>query len=503
MMNKYNKIIGLFLAVTVFSLVSCSEDYLEKEPSGGILTKKQLDEIAKTDPSITEGLVTGLYNYMTQPQVGGINGSNEDFGQKGNDIISDMLSCDMAYTDAYARYRWIVNLESMANYRSDFPHYMFWRYYYKIIYQANAVIGAYGGNDAVPSLEKGKWLLGQAKAMRAYAYLYLAMYYTTEYKPEEKVLVLYKEQANKAKPQVATKEVMDLVVKDLKDAISLLSTFNRGDKSKINKNVAKGLLAYAYGYMGQYDKVVTLSDEIINSGEFTLTPKTGLYSGMNTIANEPGWMWGVDIVADMKLNLTSFLGQMDYFTYSYARFGGYKKIDNLLYEKISPKDLRKKQFGIDLGPDNGGVVLLPVNKFYSFDKPGMKAGGVSVEEDYVYMRVAEFYLLKAEAQAKLGQDAEAKQTLKPFLNERYESPADYADILSKTGQELQDEIYLQTRIEFWGEGKSYFAMKRNKATVKRGENHSHLPNTEYKYDDPRLTLKVPQDEVENNPNIKQ
>ncbi len=492
-MNKYNKIIGLFFAVSMLTFVGCSKDYLEKEPSGNILTKEQLNEIAKVDPTVTEGLVNGLYNYMTQPGVGGI-GGNEDFGQKGNDIISDILSCDMAYKDKYARYRWIANLASMENYRSVKPHYMFWRYYYKIIYQANAVIGAYGGNDAVPELDKGKWLLGQAKAMRAYAYLYLAMYYTIEYKPDEKVLVLYKEQADKAKPQVATKEVMDLVVKDLRDAISLLENFNRSNKSKVNKNVAKGLLAYAYAYMGQYQEVASLSNEIINSGEFTLTSKTGLYSGMNTIANEPGWMWGVDIVADMKLNLTSFWGQMDIYTYSYAAFGGHKKIDNLLYEKVSDKDLRKNQF-------NAG--LLPTNKFYGLMKPEMRGLGVSVEEDYVYMRVAEFYLLKAEAEAKMGQDAVAKETLKPFLNERYESAADYADILSKTGEALQDEIYLQTRIELWGEGKSYFAMKRNKATVKRGENHSNLPNTDYRYDDPRLTLKVPKDEVENNPNIKQ
>lgn len=492
-MINYNKIVGLFLLLSLFSLIGCSDDYLEKEPSGDVLTSEQLSDIAKVDPSITEGLLVGLYDYMTKPGVGGLD-SNEDFGQKGNDIISDMLCCDMAYKDAYARYRWIVNLSSMENYRASKPHYMFWRYYYKVIYQANAVIATYGGNDAVPESDKGKYLLGQAKAMRAYSYLYLIMYYTPEYQPNEKVLVLYDEQANQAKPQVETKAVMDLVIKDLKDAISLLDTFDRSDKSRINKNVAKGLLAYAYGYMGQYSEVETLSSEIIDSNEFTLTPKSGLYSGMNTIANEKGWMWGVDIIADMGLNLTSFWGQVDYYTYSYAAFGGHKRIDNLLYEAISDKDARKQQFH--------SKALLPTNKFFSLMKPNRRGLGVSVEEDYVYMRVAEFYLLKAEAQAKLGRDAEAKETLEKLLKERYESEEDYADILSKTGQALQDEIYLQTRIELWGEGKSYFAMKRNKATVRRGVNHTHLPNTEYQYNDPRLTLKVPQDEVENNPNIK-
>ncbi len=493
-MNNYNKIRNLFFAAFILTFVGCGKDYLEKEPSENYLTSEQIKEIAKVDPNITKSLVDGLYNYMAEAGVGGV-GTNEDFGQKANDVISDILSCDMAYTNAYNRYGSIANLTAVENYRAIVPHYIFWRYYYKIVAQANAVIAAYGGNDAVPPSDKGKWLYGQAKAMRAYAYLYLAMYYTTEYKENDKILVLYTEPASEAKPQTTTKEVMDLVVKDLEQAISLLSTFNRENKSMVNQNVSRGLLAYAYAYMGKYDKVVPLASEIINSGEFILTPKDRLYSGMNSVADEKGWMWGVDIIPDMKLSLTSWWGQVDYFSFSYAAYGGYKQIDDILYGKIKDKDLRKKQF-------RPTAPHMPWGKFFA---PGKKHKGTkrTIEEDYVYMRVAEFYLLKAEAQAKLGQDAAAKETLKPFLKERYETPADYAYILAENGKELQDEIYLQTRIELWGEGKSYFAMKRNKAKVSRGNNHSHLPNTSYDYNDPKLTLKVPKDEVENNPNIKQ
>jgi hypothetical protein len=48
-----------------------------------------------------------------------------------------------------------------------------------------------------------------------------------------------------------------------------------------------------------------------------------------------------------------------------------------------------------------------------------------------------------------------------------------------SGTSLQEEIYLQTRLEFWGEGKSYLAMKRNKATVKSGINHLFFIRGEY------------------------
>jgi hypothetical protein len=57
-------------------------------------------------------------------------------------------------------------------------------------------------------------------------------------------------------------------------------------------------------------------------------------------------------------------------------------------------------------------------------------------------------------------------------------------------QELhKKEIYLQTRIEFWGEGKSYLAMKRNKATTTRGSNHLFFAGDSFQYNDAKLTLR--------------
>ena len=73
----------------------------------------------------------------------------------------------------------------------------------------------------------------------------------------------------------------------------------------------------------------------------------------------------------------------------------------------------------------------------------------------------------------------------------------YLDAL--TGQALKDEIYLQWRIEMWGEGKSYYAMKRNKATITR---YGHIDfNIPIEYNDDRLTFDIPYQEIQDNPNI--
>ena len=70
-----------------------------------------------------------------------------------------------------------------------------------------------------------------------------------------------------------------------------------------------------------------------------------------------------------------------------------------------------------------------------------------------------------------------------------------------TGQALTDAIYFQTKVEFWGEGKSYLAMKRNKATVLRGSNHVFRSNQSFLHNIDEMSFQIPQTEFNNNPSI--
>ena len=121
-----------------------------------------------------------------------------------------------------------------------------------------------------------------------------------------------------------------------------------------------------------------------------------------------------------------------------------------------------------------------------------------VEADYFYFRYTDMVLLHAEAQANLGNDATAITVLKILMDERLDDTT-YLDVLS--GQDLIDEIYLQTRIELWGEGKSYLAMKRNKATITRGSNWIDFAGESYDYNDEKLTFEIPEEEIRDNPLI--
>jgi hypothetical protein len=185
---------------------------------------------------------------------------------------------------------------------------------------------------------------------------------------------------------------------------------------------------------------------------------------------------------------------MDYYTYSYAWAGDTKSIDDLLFSQIADNDIRKTQFG------SGAADLQPINKF--FDQGRIAGGQFAITTDYIFMRIEEFYLLSAEAAAKTGDEATAKARLQTLLQIRLGSANDATTYLAQfSGQALIDEIYFQTRVELWGEGKSYLAMKRNQATVTRGTNHVFRSGESYTYDSDEMSFQIPENEIINNPNI--
>lgn len=489
-MKNYIKLTGI--AALLLLGVSCSKDFLEKEPTE-FLTADQIEEAAEKNPAVVRGTLTGIYSLMIETFTGGTTG-HDDFGHKSYDIYGDMLSGDMALSvSTYGWYRSnITEFQATTDY-TNLDNYQVWRYYYRIIRSANTVIDALGGNEAVPELEENKYILGQAKAIRAHSYFYLTQYFTETYNPSAEILPIYDDLGDQNGPKVATSEIFNLIESDLTSAIDLLDGFNRTGKNEINKYVAKGILAYVYAYQGdKWQQVFDLTGDIMTNGGFTLMSSEEVLGGFNNLGT-PGWMWGIDLTIDTDLALVSWWGQIDYFSYSYAAAGDAKAIDSGLYAEIPDDDVRKAQF---YAPAGSYLDLMPINKFYAPAREPM--GQNPVVTDYVFMRVAEMYLLHAEAAARLGNDAVAVSTLKELLSERIPD-ASYVDGLS--GQALLDEIYLQTRIELWGEGKSYLALKRFKETVVRGANHLSYVGEPIPYDDDKLTFEIPQSEIQNNPFI--
>jgi hypothetical protein len=492
------------LAAAILITTSCSEDFLDKRPTS-FISIEDFKETSAINPEISAATLRGIYNQMVTAYIGGTS-SQEDFGHKSFDLMSDLLSSDMAQvTGAYNRFVPFANLLWTTDKSILLPNYTAWRFYYTIIKSANLLIDGNGGNDAVPESDVAKAAMGQAKAIRAFAYFYLTQYYVVEYDPAKEVLPIYTEPGQPAQGKSKMSDVYDLMISDLNDAIGLMATFSRPNKALINADVAKGLLAYVYASMGESSKNVlamNLANEVINSGAYPLMSADEVTGGFTQLTT-PGWMWGFDITDANNLGLVSWHGFMDAYSYSYQAVGNNRGIDINLYNNIDANDIRKQQFGrVTFGSGTYTVGVsphIPAGKFYNLARKSM--GQRPILDDYVYMRVAEMYLLSAELAAVEGNEGAAKTTLKMLLAKRFENAADYAYVDALTGQALIDEIVFQTKIELLAEGKSYLLMKRRKLTNTRGSNHINLKGQSFAHNDPRLTFEIPQRELTDNPNI--
>ena len=471
----------------------CSEDYLNREPSD-YLTGEQIKRYSPLNPEIPNGIIRGIYSLTFEYGSGGT-GGHDDFGQKSVDIATDLMAGDMVLTGK--TYNWFSqDYELNSTNKTNERTYMIWRYYYQIIKGANSVIDGLSGDSIDSASPEIKAAFGQAKALRAYAYYNLVNLYQNPFTDNSSLMAIpvYVTQLTaEAAPLSTIEDVYKVIISDLETAVKMLNGFQRTNKNEINENVAKGLLAYAYLASGNYGKASELSGEVISSGEFRLMNiDEVIQSGFNSV-NIPGWMWGIDLTTDNTTGLASFWGQMDIFTYSYAGAGDGKAIDISLFNAIPENDIRKSQF---LNKPTDQYYLHPTYKFY--DKARIVFNDRQWENDLVYMRVAEMYLIYAEANAYIN-PSESKKILRIFLAQR--EPGANARINALSDADLIKEVYFQWRVEMWGEGKSLFALKRFKKTATRGANHKYLANSSYPYNDERLVFKIPESEINNNPQI--
>ena len=111
------------------------------------------------------------------------------------------------------------------------------------------------------------------------------------------------------------------------------------------------------------------------------------------------------------------------------------------------------------------------------------------------------YLIKAEAEAMGGDLAKAKTTLESFV-QTYRDPQFKSKAAS--AEQFQDEVWLQRRMELWGEGFGLFDILRLKKPVDR-KNSNYEAIIQY-YIEPEsqiLIYRIPQCEMNTNAGISE
>ena len=448
-MNKLLKI-SIWAMIPIL-MVGCKKDYLETNPSNDVVNTLIF---ATTTSSKTA--LEGMYRitYSHAPAVGyGAGALHADFGQKAYDIVNDLMGNDMVvHSQGYGwfnrDYQYTEHLRIQDNSRPM----VLWNYYYTLINNANNIIVNIDAASG-PAADKES-IKGQALAIRAFSYYNLINYFQQTYKGNEtaKGVPLYTSPAVVGKSRGTVQQVYDQIVADLTAAELLLNGKPAEDKSHVGLRTVQGIRARVALTMEDWAKAAQYAN-LARTG-YTPMSSVDYVKGFNDYSNAE-WMWGAKVIVDQATIYASFYSHMDPNVFGYAQLGGQKKITKDLYDQINAADVRKSVFRTP-GTGTTGNPDYTSNKF-------KLANTSSWAGDYLFMRASEMYLIEAEAQQRLGNDAGARTVLNSLVQARF--PA-YSSA-SFSGGALLAQIILQRRIELWGEGVSWFDLKRLKVGLNR------------------------------------
>ncbi len=461
----------LLVAIT---LASCSEDFLDNE-NKEYVSLEQIQELAQSSPesflNVGNALDVGSNAYLKDWNSLG-NGSHDDFGQKSIDLGLDLMGNDVIqvtyhWFGMYYRYDGRTQTNRLTE--------MVWNFYYNVIRNANEIIDFIPEDVTDPTVLQIK---GRALALRAYGYFNLLRIYTQyDAADSDPGLPIYTTASSiEGQPRVTVGEVKSLIVSDLDDAYQLLDGFSRTNKEQIDQHVVSGLRAR---YNLTYGSLTTAITEAQNARSSSTLGD--ILDGFDEITNS-GWIWGGDINNESSTVYASFFSHMATDNPGYAGLLGiYKSVDKRLYESIPDTDTRKQWF-------------------YSTYQNRKFKDDTFFEGDYLYMRAAEMYLIEAEAKALSGDDTGAAQVLFDLVSTR---DASYT-LSTNTGQALLDEIRLQRSIELWGEGFSWYDLKRWQRDLVRDypdSNHAGYGLVNIAAGSVENAFQIPDDELNTNPHI--
>lgn len=484
-LNKYMFGLG-FAAISLGSFTSCID---ETVPANGIATEKQVGKSS----TATEAMVMAMPAYChTMPW----SDRHNNFGYGSFMHIRDLQTGDAVMEFSGSGYdSWFTSWSQDKYMGQDYFYAQYqWIYHWRFMQAVNNVIAAI--NPEAATTEQLGWL-GSAFAYRAMLYLDLARMY--EFLPNDKtssvnedgndiagltvpiVKAGMSEADARNNPRVKHEVMAKFIEEDLNEAEKYVVNL-KDTRGKILPDLActYGLKARLYMWDGQYAKAQEYARKAIDaSGIKPMSKEQCLNTTTGFNVTDP-WMWGAQqtettgTVTSGIVNWTSWVCNETEFGYASAE--PYFKVDKRFYDRISDTDFRKLEFkapaSSPLASLNSFVkanykTILPDYASLKFRPGNGNADTYSqgAATAYPLMRVEEMYFIEAEAAAQ--QNPEQGKTLLETFMKTYRDPS-YTYQVGTSKDEVIEEIVFQKRVELWGEGQSFFDIKRLNYSVTRG-----------------------------------
>ena len=453
------------------------------------------DQIAGS-PSALEAMVKGIPTALIQVKsLTDYGNMHWNFSLPAIHLATDSAAGDMAITgdtgyDWFSQ--WGANDALAENYAANL---LTWNNYFTWIKSTNDIISTI---DPEALTTTTKHILGFAYAYRASFYLDLVRLYEfkeNKYTSADGVLGLAvpivtettTEAEAKANPRASAADVYEKVIfPDLEKAATYLSDYSATDPYTPSLAMVYGLQARAYLERGTADNN---PDAYKKAAEYARKANvSNLLNFQAHIGNEESWGYGHQVG---------------------------RAIDKALYNKIDNKDFRKHSW---LDPDrnfyaykscrpNGSAYFATLKDYVNIKfRPAQgnytdfKVGGAT---DIPCMRVEEMYLIEAEATAQSNIVA-ARELLNEFMKYRFTDGSYDCSERTPTLKSFIEELILQKRIEFWGEGIIMFDLKRLDMSMTRGYKGTNSPS-DYRLNTdgraPHWNFVITRGEIQNNPAV--
>jgi starch-binding outer membrane protein, SusD/RagB family len=348
-----------------------------------------------------------------------------------------------------------------------------WRSAYKTIYQANSIMeGLRASTIAMATKDQ---LMGEALFVRALAYFYLVNLFG-----DVPLAITTNYVQNAELPRTPAATVYDQITADLQRAEQLLpDVYAETGRQRPNKAAAQSLRASVHLYRQQWQDAIDAASQVISNRQYAIAPNLNdVFLAGNTEA-----IWQLAFPPDPYI--TTYEGAT--FVIKTTNDVAFEITDGLL-NSFEPNDLRMSQWV--------GVFDSGTEKFYFPYKYRQKGGSATPTEHSTRLRLAELYLIRAEAHAQQNKLNAAIADLDTIRKRAgLTAIADTNPLISQDA--LLQAIQEERRHELFTEGAHrWFDLKRTNPTIETLKRFKPVISIE------DLLYPLPETELSDNPNLK-
>jgi hypothetical protein len=305
-----------------------------------------------------------------------------------------------------------------------------WTSFYTGLYQVNVCLEGVQGSTGISAALKQQ-LTGELEVIRAMYYLDLVNLYGGV-----PLVTVSNYLTTATLPRASVDNIYTQIMTDLTDAqTKLKAAYPSSGRARVNLYTADALLARVYLYRGQWQNAYNAANQVISSGVYSLV------SDLNNVflhgSNEAIWQIPVSTVHnETTQEAGAFIPGTSFFAPPTPNYS----LNPYLMNAFEPNDQRWAKWVATKVATVGSVTQ---TYYYPYK---YKVVTPPTNEDYMMMRYAEQYLIRAEAAAHLSNTAGAiadLNVLRARAGLGATMASSQADVLTAVMHERQIELFCE------------------------------------------------------------